>query len=165
MFLSGYFGLSRISELAKGTHPILAKNVYIARNKYKFRFVLQTSKTHTQGDEPQVIKLESNIRTGNHFSGMCPYSVLCNYVSLRRSCIHEKEQFFIFRDRAPVLPRHMRAVLKQALEAAKLDPVYYGVHSLRAGRTCDLLLMNFSLSLVKKIGRWKSNAVYNYLRF
>ena len=35
MFLSAYYGLLRISEITKGSHPILAPNIHLGQNKKK----------------------------------------------------------------------------------------------------------------------------------
>ena len=59
IFITLYFGLFRIGELtaASGNHAVLAKDVCIGRNKNKLMFVLHTSKTHTKGHKPQIIKI------------------------------------------------------------------------------------------------------------
>ena len=44
------------------------------------------------------------------------------------------------------------------------DDTLYGTHSLRSGRTCDLYKLGLSVETIKKIGRWKSNAVFRYLK-
>ena len=45
-----------------------------------------------------------------------------------------------------------------------LNPLQYDTHSFRIGRATDLSKGGRSLSKIKRAGRWKSNAVYNYLR-
>ena len=54
-----YFGLLRISEVSKGSHPILAHDVHIADNKKKFLILLRTSKTLYKNMHPQSIKISS----------------------------------------------------------------------------------------------------------
>ena len=54
--------------------------------------------------------------------------------------------------------------LKFMLQKLKLNADLYNVHSLRIGHCGDLLKMGVSVETIKKIGRWKSNAVFNYLR-
>ena len=169
LFTSAYFGLCRVGELTTGSHPILATDIHVGGNKNKFKLILRSSKTHTRGDKPQIIKVESDplssqLQTRN--DPLCPYTALKNYLKVRRSCVHINEPFFIFRDRTPVAPTHMRKVLKEALSRANLDPDYYGVHSICMGRACDLVhVYKFSLETVKKIGRWRSNAVFEYLAY
>ena len=56
-------------------------------------------------------------------------------------------------------------VLKRAIKAIGLDPNLYSIHSMRLGRGTDLEKQGISIPLIKKIGRWKSNAVYKYLKY
>ena len=51
MLCTAYYGLFRISEIAftGSGHTTLACNVHIAKNKEKFLFVLESSKTHRKG--------------------------------------------------------------------------------------------------------------------
>ena len=59
IFVAGYYGLLRISEIAAGPHQILARNVHIGINKDKVLFVLLTSKMHNKGNLPQTVKITS----------------------------------------------------------------------------------------------------------
>ena len=45
--------------MATGIHPIKVIDVHKGKNKEKIQVILRTSKTHTLGDLPQVIKIES----------------------------------------------------------------------------------------------------------
>ena len=76
----------------------------------------------------------------------------------------DEEQFFIFSDRSPVKPHHLRTVLRTVLDRLGLDSKLYDVHSLRSGRTCDLAKFGYSVEQIKSMDRWKSNAVYRYLK-
>ena len=59
IFITAYYGLFRVGELALGPHTILAKDVHIGQNKDKILFVLHSSKTHGKGDKPQMVKIEA----------------------------------------------------------------------------------------------------------
>ena len=61
-------------------------------------------------------------------------------------------------------PTHMRNVLKIAIQASGFDKDVYNCGSLRIGRASDLLKLGISVETIKKIGRWRSNAVFTYLR-
>ena len=74
------------------------------------------------------------------------------------------EHFFIFKDKTPVSGDNARNILKKCLENLGLDPLMYGFHSFRVGRTTDLIKYNYSIEEVKRMGRWKSNVVYRYIR-
>ena len=55
-------------------------------------------------------------------------------------------------------------VLKLALEKCGYDPRSFSFLSIRAGRASDLLRLGVSVETIKRLGRWKSNAVFAYLR-
>ena len=173
-------GMFRIGEVTEGTHAIRAKDVHIGKNKEKLMFILHTSKTHGLDSKPQIVKISSSksllelenkkgknstsvlqLNSDNQF---CPFSLLRQYVALRRSRRCTSEQFFIFRDRTPVTPNHVRPVLKQTLKQLGLNNKLYGFHSLRGGRATDLLEMSVSVETIKSLGRWKSSAVFKYLK-
>ena len=63
--------------------------------------------------------------------------------------------FFVFRDKSPVTPDNARKVLKECLMHLGLDPLMYGMHSLRVGRTTDLIKYHYSIEEVKAMGRWR----------
>ena len=94
----------------------------------------------------------------------CPFTLLKEYLSVRGPAQNKKEQFFVFSDGSPVTPHHMRTNLKALLSRARFQAKYYDMHSLRIGCATDLLNMGISVETIKKLGRWKSNAVFNYLR-
>ena len=72
--------------------------------------------------------------------------------------------FFIFKDGSHVSANHMHNVLRKMLQRVNLDPSLYNTHSLRIGRSCDLLKYGYSIEQVKMMGHWKSNAVYRLLK-
>ena len=191
IFATAYYGLLRIGEVTTGSHPILAKDVYVADNKKKILLILRSSKTHNLGDPPQLVKisstplhhevpLEKNLKANskqqssgkneNSVKGIekrdefCPYQLLRTYFAMRGpyGCI--KEPFFIFRDRSPVTPIHVRKYLREALKTAGFDETLYCTHGFRAGRSVDLLKIGLSVESIRKIGRWSSSAIYTYLK-
>ena len=108
LFITAYYGLFRVSEITKGAHPILAKDVHIGINKNKLLFMLQTSKMHHYKDKPQIIKINCiQEGTGKSNSGFCPYQLLRNYFKIRQGFFSSTEPFFIFRDGSPVKPENM----------------------------------------------------------
>ena len=46
MFLTAYYGLFHIGEVAFGTHVILARDIHVGTNKKKLLFMLRSLKTH-----------------------------------------------------------------------------------------------------------------------
>ena len=122
---------------------------------------------------PQMIKIQSTSSKQNHRRGVttavvpssfCPYQLLREYAGERGSFLTDFEPFFVFRDKSPVTAYHFRSCLKSVLKIAGFNAKYYSTHGLRAGQSCDLYNLGLSVETIKKLGRWKSNAVFRYLR-
>ena len=90
----------------------------------------------------------------------CPCLLLKQYSEIRATYAVEKETFFIFRDKSPVKPRHVRQVLRTALHEIGLDINLYDTHSLSIGRASDLMKQGVNIEQIKFFGRWKSNAIF-----
>ena len=170
IFVTAYYGMFRVGELTEGEHVIKAKDVYIATNKCRLLFILHSSKTHSEGDPPQSIKISASSDRETHNVSdektHCPFKILRRYMQARKGFIKRSEQFFVFRDRSPVKPTHFRKLLKSILENEGYNDDLYNCHSFRIGRSQDLWELGISLDLIKKLGRWsgKSSAIYKYLR-
>ena len=162
IFSLAYYGLFRIGELTTGTHPVKACDVHVGQNKYKMLFVLRTSKTHGKEARPQKVKITATKSVKSFF---CPFTLTRTYMNMRGDYVNNTEPFFIFRNKIPVQPSHVRQVLRKCLQAINLNPKAYSLHSFRIGRTSELVNnFNWTLPRVKSAGRWKSNAVYKYIR-
>ena len=83
---------------------------------------------------------------------------------VRQTYRKEHEPIFVYNERSPVQANVVCRILRLALETGGLNPSHYSFHSLRAGRTGDLAKLQVPISKIGQIGRWKSNAVYKYLK-
>ena len=157
-----YYGLFRIGELTKSEHTVKAIDVQIGTNKRKLMFILRSSKNSGNDKKPQIIKIEStNLNSNNIY---CPYQLLRNYMAVRSTLKSKEENFFVFKDRSNVTSYAFMTVFKNMIKLAGFNQQHYGSHSLRSGRSQDLLKLGFSVETIKKLGRWKSNAVFTYLK-
>ena len=95
----------------------------------------------------------------------CPYTLLKDYAQRRGKFFSESEPFFVFADKSPVTQRQVTLVLKSCIKKAGFDETLYTGHGLRVGQTSDLYKIGLSVETIKKMGRWRSNAVYHYLRY
>ena len=171
MLAAGYYGLLRIGELTKGPHVILAANMHIGINKNKLLFILRSSKTHNKGSKPQMVKIsQKQSSKESKTTKPLPKSLLNNPFSLLQDFFKtwpasrsDTEQLFVFRDNSPMKSEQFRMVLKMLISNIGLEPHLYNGHSLRMGRTGDLMRMGVSVETIKHLGRWKSNAVFTYL--
>ena len=167
MFSIAYFGLLRAGEVAEGPHSIVTGNVYVGTNKNKILLILNTSKTHGKGNHPQRIRINSlplqlKYNTGTDKT-LCPFKLLNEYSAIRPRARVKTDQFFVYRDHSRVTQDNLRKVLKSSLNRLHFKSSLYNLHSFHIGRCGDLYKLGISVETIKKIGRWKSNAVFNYL--
>ena len=99
----------------------------------------------------------------NYKVRFCPYNLIREYLSIRPKYGKDSEQFFIFSDKSLVTSVNFLSVLRAILEKCEVDPKLYGTHSFRAGRSVDLWKAKVPISVISKLGRWKSNVVFKYL--
>lgn len=59
---------------------------------------------------------------------------------------------------------HLRKFVKEAASSIGLDPINFSAHSLRAGGATDLFAANVPYHIIKKMGRWVSDAAMLYYR-
>ena len=175
IFCTCYYGLLRISEVCAGSHPILVRDMHIAHNKRTFMLVLRTSKTHGLESPPQIVKISSSSKSkpdskswlSYNQSGtilVCLYNLHREYSRKRGGYTSDAEPFFVFPDKKTILPRQMSTSLKMMIKLSGFNETLYGSRSLRLGRTCDLYKLGLSVESIKKMGRWKSNVVFRYLK-
>ena len=124
--------------------------------------VLYTSKTHRKGSRPQRIRIRGDDAANSNYS---PYEYLDRYMTKRGGYRSVSEPLFIFADGRAVKPSHFRQVLREILAIMNLDSKLYDTHSFRIGRAMDLMKKGKSIKEIKHLGRWKSNAVYRYLKY
>ena len=141
----------------------------MAHNKRKIQIVLRSSKTHLHADHPQIVKIaSSDIVSGlSRQEQHCPFLMLQNYMDERRRFRGAKKigaPLFVFKDGSPLKPEHVRLALKRAIKQCGLDSALYDCHSLRVGRSTDLMRAGLSVDTIKQVVRWRSNAVYKYIR-
>ena len=83
---------------------------------------------------------------------------------MRKLYAKKTEPFFIFSDGSPVTPEHVRTIFKRMLEINDYNINLFTLQGFRAGCVTDLLKAGISVKMIKKLGRWRSNCVYTYLR-
>ena len=86
------------------------------------------------------------------------------YLKARGNYANITEQFFIFSDQTPVLPIRANNILKAYVKNIGLDNTLYLMHILRSGRSSNLLKYGYSIDQIKSMGRWRSSAVYKYIK-
>ena len=164
MFALAYYGLMRVGEITKSPHCIKAKDIFIADNKNKIKLVLFSSKTHNAADRPQEIKISTDEAGGVKRRNFCPFELLRSYMHMRGTYAVDEEEFFVFSDGSPVMHTNLWNCLKLMIKCLDINADCYNVGSMRSGRATDLLKFGYTVEEIKRMGRWKSNAVYKYFR-
>ena len=161
-----YYGMMRVGEVASGSHPVRACDIHIGSNKNKIMLVLYTSKTHSWESKPQKIKISAVKNKGKQkIRFFCPFEILRTFLKVRGPYETDEEPFFVFRDRSPIQPGQVLKTLRDLLKNLNLRSEFYSTHSLRAGRSVDMEIFSYSISEIKTAGRWRSSAVYKYLKY
>ena len=166
LFAFSYYGMLRVGEVCQGPYVLKAKDVHVAWNKNKILAILYSSKTHGAKSRPQHIKISSTCeaRQGVQSHNFCPFNLLRTYLRVHGDFLKENEQFFVFSGRIPVTLVQVNSMLKAAITSLGLNEAIYSFHSLRIGRTSDLIKDGCTIEHVKCLGCWKSNAVFRYIR-
>ena len=154
ILMMGYFGLLRIGEMTIGesNRTICFSDVHFEHNRSKILILLRSSKMHTTTSKPQSMKIEHISGYGNKY---CPCKIICDD-TLMRGARRPKAPFFIFRDMTPVKADQFRSVLHR----------WYWIHLCMTPTVCakDLFKLEYTVDQIKEKGRWRSNAVYEYLK-
>lgn len=160
MLATGHDGLLRTAELLFGSK---VNNILWEFDRNSFRYELPRSKTHRSG-EPEYIT----------YCDYGPYSaVRLMRMWFDRHGLWSKPYVNVF----PAVSRSgklnfsrvpsgswWRKVIKTCCASIGLDSTRYSGHSLRAGGATDLFVARVPYYIIKKMGRWKSDAAMLYYR-
>ena len=181
-FLIAYYGLMRVGEITRSQHSVKATDIHkasLGTPKRRLCLILYSSKTHDRSMLPQKIKImgcnalevvnceaeQSSFtiidKKKQHF---CPVEWIQRYTDMRNPIVDDNEQLFVFRDGTNLEAFHLRKLLRETIKKFELDPTLYDTHSFRIGRATDLFKAGVNIEKIKHLGRWRSNAVYKYLR-
>ena len=124
-------------------------------NKNKILLILRTSKTHSEANFPQKIKITGmDKEIVKRKCIFCPFNIMHKYIRIRGGYQHKNKQFFVFSDASPVHAEQARKVLRQCLDNLGFNSQVYDFHSLRSGRMTDLCKQGLSMEEIRKIGCW-----------
>ena len=155
-----FFGLFRVSELVVSTtdhlpSPLILTDIQMESNKFTVR--LRRSKTNQCGP-PQFVSVFAIGGTS------CPVSTMKTYLQIRpKSTSHQ--YLFCHSDGKPLTRYQFGAVLTKVVQSAKLQGgKQYKTHSFRIGAATWLHQKGIASDIIKRMGRWSSNAFQRYIR-
>lgn len=91
---------------------------------------------------------------------LCPVASLKDYIRHRLAV---KGQFFVHFDSSPLSKLKFLHVFKKCEHILSLDNARLTSNSYRIGEATEAAKLGFSESLMKKIGRWKSDSFLLYV--
>ena len=94
----------------------------------------------------------------------CPFDLVRQFITVCDPFLSFDEPFFVLSDHSAVEQNMLRRILKESIARLGINPDNYNLHSFRIGRTIDLYNYGVSVESIKKLGHWRSNAIYEYLR-
>ena len=160
-FLLAYYGLLRVSEIVftnkvQADRPLLASDIQTEGGSKALLVSIRVSKTNQSGP-PTILRIPVG---KNH--NLCCVSAIQRYLSLRPI---GPPYLFVHSNGKPLTRSQFCGVLAKTIRSLGLPSQLYPSHSFRIGRATTLAAQCISNETIKKLGRWKSNAVERYIRF
>ena len=157
-FSLAYYASLRVGEYAAtpgASHALQLKDVGFVREGQdtSISLLLPTYKMSQRPAKLLVPQSPPNLT--------CPVGALKAYLKVRPK---GEGQLFLQKSGKPLAAGSINARLKDCSRALGLEGSYSS-HSLKAGRTTDLVEMNVPDAKIRESGRWRSDAYLQYVRF
>ncbi len=94
-------------------------------------------------------------------SGIYPVHTMKQYLE---AFTHSDGPLFQMRDGTPVSYFFFNSRLTNAISFLGLDTKLYKSHSFTIGEATHVTMLGYSEDAIRKMGRWKSNALQHYVR-
>ncbi|MES9882771.1 MAG: tyrosine-type recombinase/integrase [Sedimenticola sp.] len=158
VYTLAFFGLFRVSELVvssqlQADRPLFITDVEIMAGARQIGIRLRKSKTNQRGAPTMVNVFAID-------SPCCPVRALQALLIRRPKSVY----LFCHQDGKPLTRYQFGAVLAKATVTLKLPKANYQTHSFRIGAASWLAQKGVADSVIKKLGRWQSNAFKRYIR-
>lgn len=158
-YLTAYYGLLRVSETVftsqiQADRPLQSSDVQVIESSLALIISIRVSKTNQAGP-PTVLRIPAS-----RDPTLCCVRAVQHYLSIRP----HSRYFFCHVNGAPLTRTQFSGILTKAIRVISLPTELYSSHSFRIGRATDLAAKGVSSDAIKKLGRWRSNAVERYIR-
>ena len=151
MFLMQFFFALRIGEFTESRHNLSVEEISLKDDSITINFKSYKHSTDMI-DSPHIVHKSKE--------GPCPVEALKNYISLRGK---NPGPLFIIHNKSIKRSNYNR-IFKLLLKSLGENESQYSSHSFRAGATTYWSNKGLSELQIKRLGRWKSNAIFKYLR-
>lgn len=161
MCILAFHGFLRISELcAKNTssnHAIKTENVHVLEHEGGIQGIQIQLQTFKHSRAPVTLLLPRHLQN----SRLCPYVAVKTYQTY---FTHKTGPFFKHLNGTPVSYSFFNENLRNTINFLGFDPAKYKSHSFRIGAATSAAIQGYSEDVIKRMGRWNSNALQNYIR-
>ena len=159
MLSFAYYACLRVGEYAISGNPDNVLQIdqitKISRNEKECAIRVYFNKyKHSTSDHP-VIDLKAVD------DSTCPVTLMCQYMTHRPN---KQGPIFINSSGIPVSRYLFQSVFNKCITLLSLEVRRYNTHSLRIGRSTDMMLQGYSNAQIRSAGRWKSDAFWKYIR-
>lgn len=148
-----------ISELVftkqtQANRSLLSSDVQVVDNSQARTVSIRFSKTNQSG-APTVLRIPASS------SSLCCIKLVERYQNLRPS---DSRYFFSHVDGTPLTRSQLSSILTKAIRILGCPSQLYTSHSFHIGRANDLVVMGVQNDTIKKLGRWPTDSVEEYIR-
>ena len=158
-----FFGLLRIGNVTRGSHdPSFVTRGDVVFCACGLLLRVRRSKTIQFGE-----RLHNAVLPSYPGHPLCPVSALRNFLALSGDGFDSSVCLFSFRNRHSLFVPSaywVRSKLRKILSQLHLPSSSFSTHSLRRGGATWLLNAGVPLHVIRLLGDWKSDAVFQYLR-
>lgn len=158
-FTFAFFGAFRIGELVVGSATEVTGRALrredVALNGLTLFITLRSSKTNQNGKAEQI-RLYAQ-REG------CPCPVQA-WLSFSKCSKAQPGPLLVHADGQPLSRFQFTGVLRKALSQARLPSHQFASHSFRIGAATEAATSGLPPGVIKRIGRWRSEAYKRYIR-
>ena len=161
IYLLMFYAFLRISEIAvpnrsKLTDVLKLNDIKLfASNGRLTSMSVKFSNFKHHSGKPITIK----IRARN--SPLCPVAALANYLHVRGNT---PGPLFRTSRNTPLTTYAFSKTFKATLNHSNLDPTLYKAHSFRIGAATSCAQKGVPFDVIRRLGRWKSDAFIHYIR-
>lgn len=154
MFLTALYGLPRISELAttRAGHTLQIQDISLDHSKFIITF-----RSFKHSKSPTKITIYK--QGPGQFD---PVVSMQRYLCMRGS---QPGPLFLKEEKSPVKRDDFVKILIASLQYCNLSTTLHKCHSFRIGGATFCAQLGLSDQLIRRIGRWNSNAFVKYITF
>lgn len=162
MALMAFYGFLRIGEIAAKTQSdktniIQREDVHLIPGQTGPQGIECTLKTFKHSSHPVTLFIPPNVSDKR----LCPVAAMCAYFQLSK---HTLGPLFQFPSGECVTYSFFNTHLRNTIQYLGYNPQYYKSHSFRIGAATYACQRGYSEEAIKRMGRWKSQALQNYIR-